>query len=663
MSIVDTQFQGQGHRAFTDPNFGAEGQGPGLGPQGSGLRAFGYRRAGPVGPLRTGQQSNHERRLIILLAAIVGLSIGVVLWSVNNRNLLIQLTTEDSMKEAQQMETAVKQAAQRQILPCGIMIIGTELVSSKLLEIVQLIHQTVAPNEVACIRFRDDNLPVNAEGEKCHAKFDASAGTIVINTERHMDEVREALEAGQKASFRALYWETMLLTLGHEYNHAKLYLEADADIKDLLLGDEEHEEECTKLAKELLENLVKTGHDLEPPRVEEDPMMANEAKAFIDQVAQDGIDPWILDQVRWMDEGLMFIDDDNRKYMKFKSLLHAVSDTPDDPAWDTPTNTRVEQVETVITNQASTAEQTHDDGNPVTLEQLFEPPEATGTFSDEDEMVYAGMDADMDMGVMIDTAFGGGMVDLTNPAATAAMNRTATTITNHAGGGATVITPPPPAAGATATIATGSDKYVPTPFINNAGNAGGMGGPGLTPVVYNVPDIRHIPIPDQQKIVVSVCSLLFDHLFGKCGHNWANPAQPFLAPEAVMDGGVDISQIPNAELVFLEYDMGDQAIGLQTNIPCNTGIKGYVSKNIRLPGFSLWLNRGGQKKQFKFLPQNPNSAYKTGQRQGQPTDSAMRAREGWAMAWLMEETPRGQLSKYVMVIEAPPGQQRTFRWM
>lgn len=556
----------------------------------------------------------------------------------------------------------------------GVMVIGAHLISERLKAVTELLIAQVQPN-ITSLVFRDDKLPM-AEGETVHGMFMADMLTCHINLERHMDEVREALVShNPDASFHILYWDTLLVTIIHEFYHGYQYANAPAEEKATILGRENLSDEAQAYARELIEKLVLNNVNLEPPAIADEPMLAFELEGMLElhkANIEGSKDPWLVKQIRLVSEKVAFEDTEGKKYFTYRNFIRATSKIKEDPRWDIQpdltTTTAVVEVKPPVILE-----------NGVILDSLFNPSEDE-SFDDmvmdhvndqagSEEVSNYVIDQDFDseadaifMSMMGET---GGIVSI-HMVGPADSNPVMPVETKTYAAPAYVPPPPPNPVHVAAPVNTSAVYTAPVwvnPGLNGTAAPANMGATWLKPEVLPVVTLT----PQQQKLVAEqVFARLFYQLFSKCQFNAASQTS-FDHPTGVLESTVRIDDIPGATSLFLSYDCGDQAIaGNYQTLPVTAeGIRGFITKDKRLPGFSVWINRGGVKAQLKMLPQNPNSVFPVGHHMaGQLKKSAQDVRvHGMAIAWVMAETPKGQNSEYLWCYEMAPGGQLVYRWL
>jgi len=583
------------------------------------------------------------------------------------------LLTKLYRKRRTHMEANVAAAAETTqthstpIIVGSLVVLGSHLVSQRMLEIVDLLANKITPNGVASINFRNDNTPT-VNGETVFAKFFADSLSIMINIPKHLNEVYDSIEAGTTASIKCLFWESMLISLAHEFFHAKSWLQAPEELKNTILGDEKHEKEAVAFSRRILEELIKSGENLEPSMLE--PIVVEENNAIINLLSSDTDDSakddvWLKKQARMIEEGTMFEDEDGNAYFTFASFMRSVSDNIDDPAWNTERKEAAATTAVVVTPTENTTEP---EEKKTISEDLLKPQTSTQQYQVEtdipDQSQYQ-VEELPPVDMMDDFGMDNFSIENSMSLMFAQMESQHNEVPYNA-----VDTPKPTAFSTTqnayASVTAPNiqqNAYVPEIWQNNStAMAPAAIQTSPTPAVT----LQPVNMTKEQQIqtVEQVFARLFYNLFGKCDFNPAFP-NSFGHPEGILENVIQITDIPGATQIFLSHDHGDQAVGMVMEEPITNGIRGYITKSMRLPAYSLWVNRGGVKKQFKFLPQSPSKTYPAGHTlAGQLKPSAARVRnQGSAIAWVVEETPQGVPSNYLIAYEMDVGKPISWRWL
>lgn len=528
----------------------------------------------------------------------------------------------------------------------GLLVVGSHLVSPRTLEVLGTLINRIQPNCAVSLSFRDDKFPM-IEGYTVHGVFDVEHLSIQINLERHMDEVRETIvDKNPAVSFRLLYWHALMDTIIHELHHGMKYMAATPEERSTILGTEALDTEAREFSTKLVEDLMLEGINMEPPAIVDDPMLAFELEGINDIFKNGDAEDkeWCQRQLNLVAENVAFEDAAGQKSFTYKAFIRSLSNRKDNPKWDDVVVAHVEVVQPAQTQDVAITSLIED----TSLAEI--PARGAGAvipmskvpIMDELPMDYDEFDPNQVANMfnsLVGDSIPGQILDLG---------------TKH-----TMVAPvfKP----AEAPVGT----YMPPTWANPMRT--GMTAPGVAAPGYMAPPVLPtltIP-PEQQKVIAEqVFARLFYQLFSKCGFNPTSQTT-FDQPTGVLESAVRIDDIPGAMEIFIAYDCGDQATGLQTALPItNQGIHGFITKDKRLPGFSVWINRGGVKAQLKLLPQNPNSVYTSGELTGQLKKTAVSVRqEGKAIAWIVGETPQGQPSDYLWCFEMAPGGQLTYRWL
>lgn len=168
-----------------------------------------------------------------------------------------------------------------------------------------------------------------------------------------------------------------------------------------------------------------------------------------------------------------------------------------------------------------------------------------------------------------------------------------------------------------------------------------------------------LPVNQVANIMKQIWMHLFRTIFTKCGFDPSLP-KGFANPYAVMEP-VDFSYISGADKVLTTMTCQDANGVFRVDMPVQGAVvKGHVKDKKKdgnpsmMPCFQIGINDGSGKVWKRIImPQNPATTSK----------SAALARTGHKIAWIMEDVPPGQKSRFLGKVDIPPGQQFiNFTW-
>jgi len=141
--------------------------------------------------------------------------------------------------------------------------------------------------------------------------------------------------------------------------------------------------------------------------------------------------------------------------------------------------------------------------------------------------------------------------------------------------------------------------------------------------------------PDTIKAFLSAVYMkLYTVLFTKCGRV-QNSDQGFTNPGAILEhvNIRDLIELHQADNLIMSYDTLN-ANGSYAREECQGSIRGTVfrkSNPYGLPAFAMYLNITGQRVERRLVAQNPGKLNAS----GQLSTTALEARQGHAIAWIM----------------------------
>lgn len=132
---------------------------------------------------------------------------------------------------------------------------------------------------------------------------------------------------------------------------------------------------------------------------------------------------------------------------------------------------------------------------------------------------------------------------------------------------------------------------------------------------------------------------LYSTIFNKCGRILNND-QPFENPGAVLDpiSLADLIQQHNAQGLIVSYESLNELKrrAFEDFVGHVRGIVFSKSNPYGLPAYVLYLNLGGVVAKRSLVPQNPA---KINTNSGMLSTTALEARSGSAIAWIMSDDP------------------------
>lgn len=527
-------------------------------------------------------------------------------------------------------------------------IFGTQLVSEKLLNIIRMVLLTEEDHGINTVRFTED-LPkvivLNEQDEETGEYADALANYdfenrgVTVNIQGHLKTaVKRIVEGTKIMRIGAFIHANLLLSILHElFESHKLIDASNPYLVDVLA----HDDECERLAKELLVEIAKTTNIEAPALAEESDII----RTFITEFEEDALtsnEPWAEPYRKLIEKNLIYIDGESeiatlRLYYKRYAEGTGTADE-----WP-------EEVVEVATEQFNAVA-----GTPATITApvVTSAPPAQVV----DDQTVLSHDFDFDYGEVGEMpSFDGGAPTVT-PAPTA--------------------NSPAPVPGQTPTVGqyTGMENIPSGPVMPAP-----VGLPAGTPAPAQGTSTPTLPVhnlsPDQKLLFIKeLCLRMYDYLFGYCQFTpnpQANPQAPHMGfgnPMAIY-GFVPVTDIPFAKEILVGVKTIDEKTGQEIEVDIwNPQVAGWLPGHIRgvvwskgtyttqcpLPGYKIVINLDGVKQERTFAPQNPNKM--VGQ-QGMKSLGkwAQEARNGVMRALLLDDKRDRDNKIQITVTTVPDG--------
>ena len=514
----------------------------------------------------------------------------------------------------QKVEAAVKS---EMALFGGISIFNTQLISAKLLHIIEYIFTVMEPDSGLFSLIMDgDGKPIQGK-EPVMAMLFPDSKSAVFNLKFHFAEAQSIVtkDVKNRMSLRAMLWYNLLISIFHEIHHSKLLLASDVVVK----WTDELEEEATTFARGRIIDLAKVC-SIEMPTNDEEPLFVMGFEIWRQELEKSKSKAkYVKFQKRLYDENIIcsttLEDDEIIDIHSFREFLRQGCDTKEereDASWNA-------EATSIYVHKT---DMTSPDGAIIMEKQEIKPPGSIREAIEDGD--YDNEDMEPPDGIVV--------VDSPGPASN-------------------VYQP-----GAAAIISPNSQPFV-NPVMANMGTEGIItptaGQPAGAPAAIETAPTLDIPLPETLAIVKMVYMRIYTHLFTKCGFN-PTSGTSFDNPDAVYEP-IHIGDIPNANKVFLAQDITNIAGARQDKVPIIDQIKGQRFKKSGLPGYWLWLNVNGSKRKRCVVPQNPNKI-----KNGAPTTMSARVRQGWAVMWVIADGINGAESEMKVKVETQPGGATTY---
>jgi hypothetical protein len=130
------------------------------------------------------------------------------------------------------------------------------------------------------------------------------------------------------------------------------------------------------------------------------------------------------------------------------------------------------------------------------------------------------------------------------------------------------------------------------------------------------------------EIVKGVYGKIYQHIFTQCGF-LINSDVAFANPEAATT--MPIALTDQEKQVVVRCDCQTEMGQWAPNTPTTNGLRGSISKDAKLPMYTIFINEGGVEKCRRLVPQNPAKMVA-----GQFTKPALAARGGSQILYVFE---------------------------
>jgi hypothetical protein len=540
--------------------------------------------------------------------------------------------------QPQKTETTVKAAnAEPEFLLTknGTMLVGAELIGEKLMGLVIEILANHADASVACIEFRNDNYPADADGPVFAMAY-ADTHSFAVNLEQcwHSACV-DASKGEEPLGFLGMLWINVLSAVGHELDHLDIagidrveYEKMRVDDK-LVIALEESAAETAKTEILRLARVV----DTEIPAAEGLGWFGIKLMGLFTTDSTKDLD-WVLKLQKDMENGIVYNDGEDRQCFTFRDFIKKAHDPEGKTGnWEQPT-TAVNlsaELETgeIITAQAEPVEEVKVEVIPVAeAAEVVAAEEVPQTMFVGAGTTVGDEGPDVVMADGVDAAGAPTIVMAAEPTAMEAL----------AAANPTLPAADTVAAQATAVAApdTGITE-VPLPTTVVAAQAANTPPAQATPATTYEQHPCTLDLAIAPQVMESLWKTLYHHIFTKCGWQQDPTTGKFFFSNAA--GVLEFVSIQHiidshgAQNFVMECD-GQSAVGAShEGINCTTGmVKGFVSSDKGLPCYNIYLNINGQRIKRSFIPQNPekmnaSNAY---------SPPALEAQQGHMIAWIMK---------------------------
>lgn len=559
------------------------------------------------------------------------------------------------------------------ILNGGVAVHGIHLVSQKVLAVLSEVLKLDRDGEdfgVWSVAFRNDGMPKGMLGMAY-----PDTGSIAINLSEIWELSTLILEDGEKhLSLLGLIWETLLMTLLHEINHidgCRVAEFREAMEKDHKAADEHAEE----WAKEIRADLVRE-FDVEPPALADMPFFG--AK-FMELMTTKAEEEWVSNAAAMITDGTIYQDLANdERIPTYREYVRGLVDPKlEDKSWDQgfsaidfvfemegggttvieEPKAEVKVAEAEVVDIAPAAIEAAEPNHQQTMEAGATDGEAGMTIGAEEPTItpspemLATLDEDVpvqkvDLAKTVEATAGSGQQQLFTPAQAAAGTEVADEITHAAVMGAEAESDQNYAAiDEQAAVDTAAQEFTDTVDLPDhivAEQAQMANAANATPQTFQ-PKTPMAPVNmtgDQIfAYMKDVYMRLYSNIFNKCGRILNND-QPFENPGAVLDAIslADLTKHHNAQGLIIGFESLNAQSG-KVYEEFAGHVRGIVftkSNPHGLPAYVIYLNLGGVSSKRSLVSQNPT---KLNANTGMLSTTALEARSGHAIAWIMCDDP------------------------
>ncbi len=551
----------------------------------------------------------------------------------------------------------------------GVWLEGHELVSKKLIDIVQHILINNEVHEYDCIQaivFSPD------QPEDKYGNFDTDTKIITLNLQKQFDFAVETVKEDAELAYLSLrghIWYGLLRTIFHEVCHAMAF----AIDPETMLGDDREtiEESIDEEAAGHLGNMVRD-YDIEPPEMADEPFFGPRYMEFHVKSIKENAEQWAINLNATHGTGFMWKHDE-AVCNTFREWYRASYNFEGDVDWDKDakplelgemgaitTEKEIEaQVDEAVASLDAKAEENEvkvlaisnvDDTSkelvdtaaaieptPIVLTNEVEP--LTGI--DAETMALLHMDDDGSGEVVVQEPIVAAepapvIVEEAEEPAPAVREKTLCKSCNilmhpnakfcHQCGTSFIVTPMPVLPSIPEVVAVAHPQAAPQPAQFSSGANRLMR--------HDLPDHGHTP-EQIRACVGEVIGRCYSHIFSKCGfHAGQNPS---FAPELrnAITEPVSVVGIPCVDQILIGMDSIDPLTGAFTWCvpPVGSMIRGKTTKNQGLPSYTLYFNFNGHEAKRLVIPQNQWKLSKDGASYSGP---AQRAQQGAMIVWLID---------------------------
>ena len=560
---------------------------------------------------------------------------------------------------------------------------GHHLVSQQTLAILSEVLKLDREGEcfgVNSVVFRNDGRPGGMLGMAY-----PDTHSVAINLDEIWDLSCLILEEGEKhLSLTGLVWETLLMTLFHEINHidaCRVDEFRDNMDRDHKWADDVAEE----WAKEIRTDMAKV-FNIEPPAMADTPFFGVK---FMELMTTKAEEEWVSNAAALTTNGIIYQDLENdERITTYREYVRGLVDPKmEDKSWDQGYSAIdfafnledgsekvieepkvdlkvpevVEIAPAVVEAMEAAAGVEAAAGDTVIgfdeNTKLADIPVATGevgttVVADEEtsiqpspEMMAAAAEDEqpvqkVDLALEVAGAAGSDQQQLFTPVQAAAGTKTADEIQHAAvmeaenSGEQAAVDAVAAEQNFTDTVELPDHILAEQAQLANAANA--------TPQTFQ-PKTPLTPVNMQPAQIVAfmkdVYMRLYSNIFNKCGRILNND-QPFQNPGAVLDelSLADLIQQHNAQGLIVSYESLNELKrrAFEDFVGHVRGIVFAKSNPYGLPSYVLYLNLGGVVTKRSLVPQNPA---KINTNSGMLSTTALEARSGSAIAWIMSDDP------------------------
>lgn len=540
------------------------------------------------------------------------------------------------------------------VLDDGVVVVrGTHLVSQKMLGILSEVLKSANGDKfgVFSVMFRDDDHPKGVLG-MAHP----DTGSIAVNLSEIWELCTMILEEGEKhLSLTGLIWENLLMTLLHEIHHLGVCTDP-AGRKELEKDHKAADASAEEWAREIRNDMAKE-FDIEPPAMADMPFFGAKLMELMTTKAEE---EWVSNAAALVSDGIIYQDLANdERIPTYREYVRGLVDPElTDKSWDQGFSAidfvfEMEAVGTTVIEEpkaeVKVAEAEVVDVVPAAIEaaepnhqQIMEAGATAGE---------AGMTIGAEEPTITPSAEMLATLDEDLPAATAAPTVEATAVAAEptaqteqeqadwmkfeASGEQGELDAINAEAGAfTDTVDLPDHILAEQAQIANAANAVPQTFQPKTP-------LAPVNMTGDQifAYMKDVYMRLYSNIFNKCGRILNND-QPFENPGAVLDAInlADLTKHHNAEGLIIGYESLNAQSGkvYEEFAGHMRGIVFTKSNPHGLPAYVLYLNLGGVSSKRSLVSQNPS---KLNANTGMLSTTALEARSGHAIAWIMCDDP------------------------